>query len=128
MRTGAYRLIEPVVPGLQPALAGPMALDHPEGWEIYRRSRESAKQLPQTHLFTDLTGVGNVEVAAVQRLWDGVVQESVRGGSGLVVSEALWKRNHSRSGARRRYSAARQGWKRWLPGMQIVTLRLGGVP
>jgi trehalose synthase len=88
----AYRLIKPEVPGLQLALAGSMALDDPEGWEIYRQIQESAKNDPQIHLFTNLTGVGNVEVNAFQRLSDVVIQKSIREGFGLVVSETLWKR------------------------------------
>src|SRR5215204_3628853 len=86
-----YRLIRPEVPGLQLALAGSMALDDPEGWEIYRQIQESAKKDPQIHLFTNLTGVGNIEVNASQRLSDVVIQKSIRGGFGLVVSETLWK-------------------------------------
>ena len=42
-------------------------------------------------MFTNLTGVGNVEVNAFQRLADVVIQKSLREGFGLVVSEALWK-------------------------------------
>lgn len=42
-------------------------------------------------MFTNLTGVGNIEVNAFQRLSDVVVQKSVREGFGLVVSEAMWK-------------------------------------
>src|SRR5215216_1487134 len=87
----AYRLVKPEVPGLQLALAGSMALDDPEGWEIYRQIQESAKQDPQIHLFTNLTGVGNIEVNAFQRLSDVVIQKSIREGFGLVVSETLWK-------------------------------------
>src|SRR5918999_1322873 len=87
----AYRLVKPEVPGLQLAMAGSMALDDPEGWEIYRQIQESAKNDPQIHLFTNLTGVGNVEVNAFQRLSDVVIQKSIREGFGLVVSEALWK-------------------------------------
>jgi trehalose synthase len=87
----AYRLIKPEVPGLQLALAGSMALDDPEGWEIYRKIREAAKNDVQIHLFTNLTGVGNVEVNAFQRLSDLVIQKSIREGFGLVVSETLWK-------------------------------------
>src|SRR5215203_1720585 len=87
----AYRLIKPEVPGLQLALAGSMALDDPEGWEIYRQIREAAKNDVQIHLFTNLTGVGNVEVNAFQRLSDVVIQKSIREGFGLVVSETLWK-------------------------------------
>src|SRR5918995_167264 len=87
----AYRLVKPEVPGLQLALAGSMALDDPEGWEIYRQIRESAKNDPQIHLITNLTGVGNIEVNAFQRLSDVVIQKSIREGFGLVVSEAIWK-------------------------------------
>ena len=87
----AYRLIKPEVPGLQLALAGSMALDDPEGWEIYRQIQESAKNDPQIHLFTNLTGVGNIEINAFQRLSDVVIQKSIREGFGLVVSETLWK-------------------------------------
>jgi trehalose synthase len=87
----AYRLIKPEVPGLQLALAGSMALDDPEGWEIYRLIREAAKNDVQIHLFTNLTGVGNVEINAFQRLSDVVIQKSIREGFGLVVSETLWK-------------------------------------
>jgi trehalose synthase len=43
------------------------------------------------HVLSNLTGVGNVEVNALQRCSDVVVQKSVREGFGLVVSEALWK-------------------------------------
>jgi trehalose synthase len=46
---------------------------------------------PAIHLFTNLNGVGNVEVNAFQRLSDVIVQKSLREGFGLVVSEALWK-------------------------------------
>jgi len=87
----AYRLIKPEVPGLQLALAGSMALDDPEGWEIYRQIRESAKNDSHIHLFTNLTRVGNVEVNAFQRLSNVVIQKSIREGFGLVVSETLWK-------------------------------------
>lgn len=87
----AYRLARDEVPDLQLALVGSMALDDPEGWEIYREIREAAGGDPDIHLFTNLTGVGNIEVNAFQRLSDVVLQKSLREGFGLVVSEALWK-------------------------------------
>lgn len=86
-----YRIVREEVPNLQLALAGSMALDDPEGWEIYRQIQDAAKSDPNIHLFTNLTGVGNVEVNAFQRLSDLVVQKSIREGFGLVVSETLWK-------------------------------------
>jgi trehalose synthase len=68
-----------------------MALDDPEGWDVYRQVAEAAGQDPLIHIYTNLTGVGNVEVNAFQRLSELVVQKSIREGFGLVVSEALWK-------------------------------------
>lgn len=88
----AYRIVKREVPNAQLALVGSMALDDPEGWDIYRQVREAARNDTDIHLFTNLTGVGNIEVNAFQRLSDVVIQKSIREGFGLVVSEALWKR------------------------------------
>jgi trehalose synthase len=87
----AYRLARTHVPNLQLALVGSMALDDPEGWEVYRKVIDATAGDQLVHVFTNLTGVGNVEVNAFQRLSDIVVQKSIREGFGLVVSEALWK-------------------------------------
>ncbi len=88
----AYRLVREEIPELQLALVGSMALDDPEGWEVYQEVSEHAAGDPLIHLYTNLTGVGNVEVNAFQRLSEVIVQKSIREGFGLVVSEALWKR------------------------------------
>jgi trehalose synthase len=88
----AYRLARREVPGLQLALAGSMAHDDPEGWEIYREVEAASEADPLLHVFTNLTGVGNVEVNAFQRQSDVCIQKSIREGFGLVVSETLWKR------------------------------------
>lgn len=53
-------------------------------------NQESAKD-KDMYVFTNLTGVGNMEVNAFQRGADIVIQKSLREGFGLVVSEALWK-------------------------------------
>ena len=68
-----------------------MALDDPEGWDVYRQVSEVAERDELIHVYTNLTGVGNVEVNAFQRLSEVVVQKSIREGFGLVVSESLWK-------------------------------------
>jgi trehalose synthase len=86
-----YRLVRQEVPGLQLALVGAMALDDPEGLEIYAQIQADALTDPGIHVYTNLTGVGNVEVNAFQRAADVVVQKSLREGFGLVVSETLWK-------------------------------------
>ena len=87
----AYRLVREEVPELQLVLAGSMALDDPEGWQVYERIRAETARDPLVHVLSNLTGVGNIEVNALQRCSDVVVQKSVREGFGLVVSEALWK-------------------------------------
>jgi trehalose synthase len=87
----AYRLAKGSVPDLQLAMVGSMALDDPEAWEIHRLLQAEAQDDPAVHLLTNLTGVGNLEVNAVQRCAAVVVQRSIREGFGLVVSEALWK-------------------------------------
>lgn len=87
----AYRLAREDVPRLQLAMVGSMALDDPEGWDVYRQVRDAAHGDSGIHLFTNLTGVGNIEVNAFQRLSQVAIQKSIREGFGLVVSEALWK-------------------------------------
>ena len=87
----AYLLVREEVGDLQLALVGSMASDDPEGWDVYRQVSEVADQDPLIHIYTNLTGVGNVEVNAFQRLSEVVVQKSIREGFGLVVSESLWK-------------------------------------
>ncbi len=87
----AYRLVREQIPDLQLALVGSMALDDPEGWDVYRQVSDAANHDPLIHVYTNLTGVGNVEVNAFQRLSEVVVQKSIREGFGLVVSESLWK-------------------------------------
>jgi trehalose synthase len=87
----AYRLVKEEMPDLKLALVGSMALDDPEGWEVYRQIKEAASEDPDIDIFTNLTGVSNVEVNAFQRFSDVCVQKSIREGFGLVVSETLWK-------------------------------------
>jgi trehalose synthase len=87
----AYRLVRRELPDLQLALVGSMALDDPEGWRIYDDIMEQVRRDPGIHVFTNLIGVGNIEVNAFQRLSNVIVQKSLREGFGLVVSEALWK-------------------------------------
>lgn len=68
-----------------------MALDDPQGWEMYREIMAEVKDDPEIHLLTNFTGVGSMEVNAFQCCSSVVLQKSTREGFGLVVSEALWK-------------------------------------
>ena len=87
----AYRLVRQEIPDLQLALVGSMALDDPQGWDIYHQIQDATRDDPDIHVFTNLTGVGNIEVNAFQRHAQVVIQKSIREGFGLVVSESLWK-------------------------------------
>ena len=87
----ACRIARQEVPDLQLALVGSMATDDPEGWDIYRQIRAAIAGDKQIHVFTNLIGVGNVEVNAFQALSKVVIQKSLREGFGLSVAEALWK-------------------------------------
>jgi trehalose synthase len=87
----AYRLMREHVSDLQLALVGSMALDDPDAWNLFRAIQDETVDDEDVHLFTNFTGVGNVEVNALQRRADVIIQKSLREGFGLVVSESLWK-------------------------------------
>jgi trehalose synthase len=86
-----YRAVREEVPDLQLALLGSMAMDDPEGWDLYNRIRDEAGGDPDIHVATNITGVSNMEVNAFHDRSDVVIQKSIREGFGLVVSETLWK-------------------------------------
>ena len=87
----AYRLVKKEVPDVQLALIGALAGDDPEGWELLERVEEEAAGDAGMFVFTNLAGVGSMEVNVFQRGCDVVIQKSLREGFGLVVSEAFWK-------------------------------------
>jgi len=87
----AYRLAREKIPGLQLALIGTFAQDDPESWDMHAAINEEANKDDDMFVFSNLTGVGNMEVNAFQRASDVIVQKSIREGFGLVVAEALWK-------------------------------------
>ncbi len=86
-----YRKVKASHPDVQLALVGALAGDDPEGWEMLRRVNREAVHDSDLHVWTNLSGVGNMEVNAFQRTATLVLQKSLKEGFGLVVSEALWK-------------------------------------
>lgn len=87
----AYRLVKREIPEVQLALVGSMAGDDPEAWEIFRRIASDDRTDDDLYVFTNLVGVGSLEVNCFQRAAAVALQKSVREGFGLAVSEALWK-------------------------------------
>jgi len=70
-------------------LAGGTAEDDPEGLKVLEEVREKAKSDPDIHIL--LLAQNDIEVNALQRASDVIVQKSLREGFGLTVAEALWK-------------------------------------
>ncbi|HDZ86559.1 hypothetical protein LCGC14_1787640 [marine sediment metagenome] len=87
----SYRLVKQEIPEVQLVLVGALAQDDPEGWAMYGTINREAVKDPDMYLFTNQTSTGSLEVNALQRACDVVIQKSIREGFGLVVSEALWK-------------------------------------
>ena len=86
-----YRAAKREMPGLQLVLVASMAYDDPEGWAWYERTVRRAGEDMDIRIRTNLNGVGNVEVNALQRGARVIIQKSVREGFGLSVTEGLWK-------------------------------------
>lgn len=87
----AYQMVRQQKPDVQLVLVGVLAGDDPQGWSILESVNREAECDPDLFVFTNLTGAGNMEVNAFQRVADVVIQKSLKEAFGLVVSEALWK-------------------------------------
>ena len=73
----------------QLVLAGGTAEDDPEGLEVFEEVKEKAKNDRDIHIL--LLPHNEIEVNALQRASDVIVQKSLKEGFGLTVAEALWK-------------------------------------
>ncbi len=98
-----YRIIRRSVPKVQLLMVGGSAQDDPEGaiWTDKVLKYAGDDNGRGIHLLTDLT---DLEVNAIQRSSNVVIQNSIREGFGLTVSEALWK------------------------GVPVVATNVGGIP
>ena len=81
-----------------------MALDDPEGVEVYSRVYRKAQKLIESGDVVFVVGKNQILVNAIQRFSTLVVQNSIREGFCLAVTEALWK------------------------GKPIVATNVGGIP
>jgi len=73
----------------QLVLAGGTAEDDPEGFKVLEEVKEKAKKDPDIHIL--LLPQNDIEVNALQRASDVIIQKSIKEGFGLTVAEALWK-------------------------------------
>ena len=87
----AYRLVRQEIPDVQLVLAGSMATDDPEGFQVWEEVDAAREGDRDIHLLSNIQQVGNVQINAFQRAADVVIQKSLREGFGLTVSEGLWK-------------------------------------
>ena len=87
----AYRLVREEIPEVQLVLAGSMATDDPEGFQVWEEVDAARHGDRDIHLLSNIQQVGNVQINAFQRAADVVIQKSLREGFGLTVSEGLWK-------------------------------------
>jgi trehalose synthase len=87
----AYRLAKEKIPGLQLAMVVSFAIDDPESWDMYAAIHNEANKDNDMYIFSNLTGIGNMEVNACQRASDVIVQKSIREAFGLVLAEVLLK-------------------------------------
>lgn len=86
----AYRLAKHFVPSLQLVLAGGGAADDPEGEAVLTEVQSAARDDSDVRVLL-LPADAHVEVNALQRAADIVLQKSIREGFGLTVTEAMWK-------------------------------------
>lgn len=86
----AYQLAKRFLPALQLVLAGGGATDDPEGEAVLNEVQAAAQDDPDIHVLL-LPSDAHLEINALQRAADIVLQKSVREGFGLTVTEAMWK-------------------------------------
>jgi trehalose synthase len=84
----AWRLVKKYI-DCRLVLAGGGAADDPEGMQVYAEVMERAKGDPDLHVL--MMKQDDLEVNALQRGSDIIIQKSLKEGFGLTVSEALWK-------------------------------------
>jgi trehalose synthase len=87
----AFQIVRESVPDAQLVLAGSMATDDPEGFQVWEQVEAARGHDRDIHLLSNIQQVGNVQINAFQRAADVVIQKSLREGFGLTVAEGLWK-------------------------------------
>src|SRR3954454_4823971 len=88
----AFAQAKQLAPDLQLVLVGALPGEGPQDFRIAREVADYAAGIDDVRVMTTYTGVGEVEVGALQRVARVSLQRSLREGFGLAAAEALWKR------------------------------------
>lgn len=80
------------VPDLQLVIVGALPGEGAQDFRLAREVADYAGGIDDVRVLTSYTGVGEVEVGALQRVARVSLMRSLREGFGLAASEALWKR------------------------------------
>src|SRR3954465_5125732 len=88
----AFAQAKKSAPELQLVIVGALPGEGADDFRIAREVADYAAGIDDVRVMTSYTGVGEVEVGALQRVARVSLQRSLREGFGLAVSEALWKR------------------------------------
>ncbi len=86
----AFKLVKKYI-DCQLVLAGNVASDDPEHDKVFSEVREHADGDPDIHPLVIDPAHNDIEINALQRASDVVVQKSLQEGFALTVTEALWK-------------------------------------
>lgn len=86
----AFRLVRKYV-NCQLILAGSHAADDPESCRVLEQVREKSGKDPDIHVLIVNPETNDIDVNAIQRGSDVIVQKSTKEGFALTVTEALWK-------------------------------------
>jgi trehalose synthase len=84
-----YRLVKRYI-DCKLILAGGGATDDPESGKVVAEVRKKAGNDPDIHVLA-MSAASDVEINALQRSADVILQKSLREGFALTVTEALWK-------------------------------------
>jgi trehalose synthase len=77
---------------LQLVIVGALPGEGPDDFRIAREVADYAAGMHDVRVMTSYTGIGEVEVGALQRVARVSLQRSLREGFGLAAAESLWKR------------------------------------
>jgi trehalose synthase len=87
----AFELVKAEHPELQLVLAGALDSGEGDGWGAFKEITDYADGQDDLHVLTSYSGLGNLELGALQQLARVALRLSLREGFGLATSEALWK-------------------------------------